>query len=103
LNKEIKEIKEEIIDGVAGNIDYCKQLSQNLLRSHKWAIDRRKNDKLLDVYLQVLEDEKQAEYYLRKIKRSRSEDSLWDWLDEYNSFFKGLEHNLDVMTEYIDS
>ena len=103
MNQEIKEIKKEVIDAISSNIGVCSGVVADFLSAHKWKLNRIKDDKFLDAYSQVIKDQREAEFYLGKIKRVRGEESLFDWAEEYSAFFEGVERNLENMREKINS
>ena len=103
MNQEIQEVKQEVVGAISSNIEGCSGVAADFLSAHKWKANRIKDDRFLDAYSQVIEDLQEAEFYLGKIKRVRSEESLFNWAEEYSAFFEAAERNLENMREKINA
>jgi len=102
LNQQIKGIKHELIEDIQNNIRCVDKSVNDMLKKHKWGSSKKwENDKILDKYSECLKDREYTSFFLKKIKASRSEKKIFDWLEECSFFFEKVEANIIALSDLI--
>lgn len=87
MKRENKDLQDSIIIAIEENIKLNRETSSLILSKHNWLRDGKKDNEVLDVYLEVLGNEEEFKKYLSRAKRIKKESSLEKLAYEYKDFF----------------
>lgn len=95
MSQEIKDIKSKLFRDIQNNFDLVEESATSALKNHRWRSSKRfENDKVLDAYSLYLKEKKATKFYFKKLKASRSPETLFNWLQEYSNSFEKTEKNI---------